>query len=75
MTSPFSDELISAYLDGELTAQEEAHVEKQLGENAACGGYVTSSVALRTTLQSMPQADLSEDLAERVLRQAERRYY
>ena len=34
MTLPFSDELISAYLDGELTAEEQQYVEEQLRENA-----------------------------------------
>ncbi len=73
MTSPFSEELISAYLDGELTAQEKAHVEKQLREDAGLRRMCDELRVLRVTLQSIPAEDLSQDLAERVLRQAERR--
>jgi hypothetical protein len=73
MTSPFSDDLISAYLDGELTAQEQAYVEEQLRENADLRRMYNELRALRLTLQAMPVAEPPENLAERILRQAERR--
>ncbi len=73
MTSPFSDELISAYLDGELTAEEQTLVEKQLRGDAELRRMCDELRALRFTLQSLPAADPAEDLADRVLRQAERR--
>lgn len=73
MTSPFSDEQISAYLDGELSVEETARVEQQLRENADLRRLCDQLRALRSTLQALPATELSEDLAERVLRQAERR--
>ncbi len=73
MTSPFSDELISAYLDGELTAEEQVRVEKQLREDAQLRRMCDELRALRFTLQSLPAAEPAQDLADRVLRQAERR--
>ena len=73
MTSPFSDELISAYLDGELTAQEQVYVEEQLREHADLRRMCDELRALRATLQAMPVAEPPENLAERILRQAERR--
>ena len=73
MTGPFSDELISAYLDGELTAQEQARVEQELRENAELRRMCDELRALRFTLQSMPVAQPTHDLTDQVLRQAERR--
>ncbi|MHB8972172.1 MAG: anti-sigma factor family protein [Pirellulaceae bacterium] len=73
MTSPFSDELISAYLDGELTVQEQAYVEEQLRENADLRRMCDELRALRATLQAMPVAEPPANFAERILRQAERR--
>lgn len=73
MTSRFPDELISAYLDGELTAEEEGRVEQRLHEDAKLQRMFHELRALRSTLQSIPATDPPEDLAERVLRQAERR--
>ncbi len=57
MTSPFSDELISAYLDGELTAEEQARVEKQLRDDAELRRMCDELRALRFTLQAMPAAE------------------
>ncbi len=73
MTSPFSDELISAYLDGELTAQEQVYVEEQLREHADLRRMCDELRAAARTLQAMPVAEPPENLAERILRQAERR--
>lgn len=73
MTRPFSDELISAYLDGELTAEEREFVAAQLRDNAELRRMCDELRSLRATLQAMPVAEPPEDFAERVLRQAERR--
>ncbi len=73
MTSPFPDELISAYLDGELTAEERARVEEQLDKDPTLRQMYNDLRTLGSTLQALPLADPSEDLAQRVLRQAERR--
>ncbi len=73
MTPPFSDELISAYLDGELTPDQQTLVEEQLSQRADLRRMCDDLRLLRRTLQAMPVAEPPDNLAERVLRQAERR--
>ncbi len=72
MIPEFSDELISAYLDGELTADEQARVENALLDSAEHRRTFEELRALRRSLQSLPVERLDEGFAERVLRRAER---
>jgi hypothetical protein len=65
-----NEELISAYLDGELTAQEQAQVERALASDARLRQLHDDLRALRQRLQVMPQQKLGADFAERVLRAA-----
>jgi len=67
------NELFSAYLDGELTAGEQAQVERLLATSPAARQLMEELRALSSTLQTLPQYKLEEDLSERVLRLAERR--
>jgi hypothetical protein len=67
------NELLSAYLDGELTADEQARVEQLLAQNAAARQLLDELRALSATLQSLPARKLEEDLGPEVLRIAERR--
>ena len=67
------NELFSAYLDGELTAEEQAQMERLLATSPAARQLMEELRALSATLQTMPQYKLGEDLSERVLRAAERR--
>lgn len=67
------NELLSAYLDGELTAEEQAEVEQLLAANPAARQLLEELRALSSTLQAMPAWSLEEDLSGRVLRLAERR--
>ncbi len=67
------DELFSAYLDGELTATEQAAVEQLLAKNPAARQLMDELRALSATLQSLPVYKLEEDLSQQVLRIAERR--
>jgi len=66
------NELLSAYLDGELTADEQAEVQRLLVESPAAGQLLDDLRALSSTLQALPQQKLGEDLTEQVLRIAER---
>ena len=66
-------ELLSAYLDGELTAAEQARVEQLLAADPAARRWVDEMRALSNTLQSLPQEKVGEDLGPRVLRMVERR--
>jgi len=72
MKEPFDQELLSAYLDGELTAAEQARVERLLAENPKAKQLLDELRALSATLQSLPQEKIGENLAPYVLRQAER---
>jgi hypothetical protein len=67
------NELFSAYLDGELTAEEQADMEKLLAESPRARQLMEEMRALSSTLQSLPVHRLEENLSERILRQAERR--
>lgn len=67
------NELFSAYLDGELTAAEQARVEHLLATSPEARQLLESLRTLSATLQSLPVHKLDEDLSQRVLRLAERR--
>jgi anti-sigma factor RsiW len=67
------NELLSAYLDGELTAAEQAEMERLLAQSPAAGQLLDELRALRNMLQTLPQEKLTEDLSRQVLRVAERR--
>ena len=67
------NELLSAYLDGELTAAERAEVERLLAANPAARQLLDELRTLSATLQALPPRKLGEDLSRQVLREAERR--
>src|SRR3990172_5606577 len=67
------NELFSAYLDGELTAAEQADIERLLATSPAARQLLEELRALSSTLQSLPVHKLDEDLSRQVLRLAERR--
>jgi hypothetical protein len=69
------NELLSAYLDGELTAAERAEVEHFLARSPDARQLVEEFRALGSTLQSLPQSKLGEDLGQQVLRIAQRRMF
>ncbi len=65
------NELFSAYIDGELTAEEQAEVEQILSDNPDAQQLVDELRSLSQSLQALPAYKLDVDLAARVLRQAE----
>ncbi len=73
MNDVSESELISAYLDGELTAEEQVRAEQILAASAEARQLLEELRALGGTLQSLPQEKLDEDLGPRVLQVAERR--
>ncbi|MEI8371401.1 MAG: zf-HC2 domain-containing protein, partial [Planctomycetota bacterium] len=66
-------ELLSAYLDGELTADEQVRAERILTASPEARQLLEELRALGCTLQELPQEKLDEDLSTRVLEVAERR--
>jgi anti-sigma factor RsiW len=65
-------ELLSAYLDGEVTAAQRAQVEQRLATDPEARAALDELRALSAALQSLPKLSVGEDLSERVLRRAER---
>ena len=67
------NELLSAYLDGELTAAEQVEMERLLAASPAARQLLDELRALSSTLQALPQHKLGEDIGPQVIRIAERR--
>ncbi len=69
-------ELLSAYLDGEVTAAERKQVEEWLANDVTVQRLHTRLISLRQALQTMPVPSSNrsvEDTVDRVFAQAERR--
>jgi anti-sigma factor RsiW len=62
----FDDELLSAYVDGELTAEERAAVEARLQGDPRAARLVTELRSLSKAINSLPRETLGEDLRLRV---------
>ena len=72
MDNLHNDERISAYLDGELSADEQTRFEERLAESAELRQLVEELRALRGSLDLLPRHRLEADFADHVLRRAER---
>lgn len=72
MKRQLPEEWLSAYVDGELTAAEQAEVESALRDNADYRQQVDDYRQLREQLQRIPRASLDDDFAARVLQAAVR---
>jgi hypothetical protein len=70
MTREFPDELLSAFLDDELSPAERAQVEKHLATSEADRQLLAELKSLRGDLASLPQAVVSPDFADRVVQAA-----
>ena len=67
MTRPFNDELLSAYLDGELPAVERAAVEAHLATSAEDRELLEELRDLRGELQALPASAARDGFADRVV--------
>ena len=67
------EELLSAYLDGELTAAERERVEKLLAGDASARAVLDELRAASAAIRGLPAWKLDEDISSRVLAIAERR--
>jgi hypothetical protein len=68
----FDDELLSAYLDGELSAEERARVEEHLAANPQAQKLLDELRGVSQALRALPPAKLGVDLSGAIVRQAER---
>ena len=66
------EELISAFLDDEVTDEERAYVERLLSEDPKSRTLCEEMRALRSSIQALPQQQLETDFSDRVLARAER---
>ncbi len=71
MTPDNREELVSAYIDDELSPDERVRVEQWLAESAELRQFHDELRAVRARLQAVPRHSLNRDLASRVIRQAE----
>lgn len=67
----FDDELLSAYLDDELSAEERALVESRLAADPAARQALEQLRNVSQTVRGLPQEVVGRDLRESILRRAE----
>ena len=67
MPTEFSDERLSAYLDGELPDGERAAFEQSLADQPEQQRALSELAALRGEIQQLPQARLGDDFTTRVV--------
>jgi len=73
MTNPLSnDELISAYLDGELSSEERARAERLVAEDADSRQLLEELRSLRDSISALPRHQLDANFAETIMDRAER---
>jgi hypothetical protein len=70
MTREFPDELLSAYLDGELSPAERAQVERHLATSEPDRVLLSELQSLRSDVAALPPAAISPDFADRVVQAA-----
>lgn len=70
MTREFPDELLSAYLDGELSPSERTLVEQRLAASETDRQLLTELRSLRGDLATLPGVNLDTGFADRVVRAA-----
>ena len=67
-----SDELLAAYLDGNLSPEERAQVEASFATDSNWKKHLEELRSIRSTLQSLPRFELDKDFHRRVLEAAMR---
>lgn len=67
MSEKFTDELISAYLDGELSASQQSLVEQKLAESVEYQKMFDEMKALRDDIQGLPTYQLDADFSQRII--------
>jgi hypothetical protein len=70
-TREFHDELLSAYLDGELSPAERARVEERLAVDPVARQMLDELRSLSQAMQGLPRQRVGENLSEAILARAE----
>jgi anti-sigma factor RsiW len=64
----FADELLSAYLDGEVSSQEREQIAQRLATDAEYRSELESLQALQAALQDLPRFRLAPEVHDRIMR-------
>jgi len=70
MTRDFPDELLSAFIDDELTPAEREQVEQYLATSESSRNLVADLRSLRSEVAALPAVTVSDAFADRVLQAA-----
>lgn len=73
MNEQFSDEMLSAYVDGELSAQERAEVERWLAQDPEAREKLEDFRRLSKLFGGLPRTEVPHEFPTKVLQLAERR--
>src|SRR5262249_30690895 len=73
MKHPYSEEILSAYVDGELTDQERAEVEHWLESSPGARERLEDFRGLSRLFAGLPRTEVPQEFPTRVLQLAERR--
>jgi anti-sigma factor RsiW len=73
MNEPFSEELLSAYVDGELSASERAEVERRLEQDPQARDVVDELRRLSQMFEGLSRSEVPHEFHTQVLQSAERR--
>jgi hypothetical protein len=73
MKHPYSEEILSAYVDGELTDQERAEVEHWLESSPGARERLDDFRGLSRLFASLPRTEVPQEFPTKVLQLAERR--
>lgn len=68
----YADELLSAYLDGEVSSEEREQIVRRLARSAEYASRLEALQELQEAVRDLPQYRLSPEVAERILREIER---
>ncbi|MFV2067123.1 MAG: zf-HC2 domain-containing protein, partial [Pirellulales bacterium] len=71
MRDPHTDNILSAYLDGELSEQERHEVERRLAGDPAARRLLDEFRTIRAALQGIPRQSLGPSFRDRVLERVE----
>src|SRR5262245_66446010 len=73
MKHPYSEEILSAYVDGELTDQERAEVEHWLEASPGARERLEDVRGLSHLFASLPRTEVPQEFPTKILQFAERR--
>ena len=68
----YADELLSAYLDGEVSYEEREQIVRRLARSAEYASRLEALQELQEAVRDLPQYRLSPEVAERIVREIER---